>query len=218
MTRKDIAIIGGSFDPVHNGHIEMIKYFIDNYIVDEVWVLPSYNSPHKINDSISSFNDRVNMLNIAISNIKNTYINTFEEEYYKKYNQKTYTYEVLSMLKKKYLNMRFHFVLGFDSIKNIKTWHRYKDLLAEYWFYIFDREDNEFTTIEQKKYYLDNLGRNLKIKFIYEMFDIKVSNISSTKIREMIKDININREELIKVINCDVLKYIEDNKLYGICK
>ena len=100
MTRKDVAIIGGSFDPVHNGHIEMIKYFIDNYIVDEVWVLPSYNSPHKINDSISSFNDRVNMLNIAISNIKNTYINTFEEEYYKKYNQKTYTYEVLSMLRK----------------------------------------------------------------------------------------------------------------------
>lgn len=216
MTRKDVAIIGGSFDPVHNAHIEMIKYLVDNYIVDEVLVLPSYYSPHKDNESISSFEDRVNMLNIALKDIKNTYIDTFEEEYYKIYNTKTYTYEVLKALKKKYLNMRFHFVVGFDSIKAIKTWYKYKDLLAEYWFYIFDREDNEFKTMEQKKYYLDNLGKNLGIKFIYELLDVKISNISSTEIRGMLNDIIANREKLLNIINKDVLKYIEEKRLYGI--
>ena len=216
MTKKDVAIIGGSFDPVHNGHIEMIKYLVDNYIVDEVLVLPSYYSPHKDNESISSFNDRINMLNLAIKDIKNTYINTFEEEYYKINNSKTYTYEVLNALKKKYLNMRFHFVVGFDSIKNINTWHRYKELLKDYWFYIFDREDDEFKTIAQKKYYLDNLGKNLGIKFIYELLDTKISNISSTEIREMLKDIDQNRNNILKLIDIDVLKYIEENKLYGI--
>ena len=216
MTKKDVAIIGGSFDPVHNGHIEMIKYLVDNYIVDEVLVLPSYYSPHKDNESISSFNDRVNMLNLAIKDIKNTYINTFEEEYYKINNSKTYTYEVLNALKKKYLNMRFHFVVGFDSIKNINTWHRYKELLKDYWFYIFDREDDEFKTISQKKYYLDNLGKNLGIKFIYELLDTKISNISSTEIREMLKNITQNRNNILKLIDIDVLKYIEENKLYGI--
>ena len=216
MTKKDVAIIGGCFDPVHNGHIEMIKYLVDNYIVDEVFVLPSYYSPHKDNESISSFNDRVNMLNLAIKDIKNTYINTFEEEYYKINNSKTYTYEVLNALKKKYLNMRFHFVVGFDSIKNINTWHRYKELLNDYWFYIFDREDDEFKTIAQKKYYLDNLGKNLGIKFIYELLDTKISNISSTEIREMLKDIDQNRNNILKLIDIDVLKYIEEKKLYGI--
>lgn len=216
MTRKDVAIIGGSFDPVHNAHIEMINYLVTNYIVDEVMILPSYYSPHKDNESISSFNDRVKMLNIAIRSIKNTYIDTFEEDYYKANNSKTYTYEVLNALKKKYLNMRFHFVVGFDSIKNINTWHRYKELLNDYWFYIFDREDNEFKTIEQKKYYLNNLGKNLGIRFIYELLDTKISNISSTQIREMLKDLNSNKESLLRVLDKNVLKYIEENKLYGI--
>ena len=47
MTNKDIAIIGGTFDPVHIGHVEMARYLIDNSLAHEVWILPSYNSPHK---------------------------------------------------------------------------------------------------------------------------------------------------------------------------
>ena len=162
MTRKDIAIIGGTFDPVHNGHVEMVKYLSYNYIVDEVWLLPSYNSPHKNVLNITPFNHRVNMLNIAIKNIKKVIVNTFEAEYYHQNpdEEKTYTYEVLNALKKKYLNGRFHFVVGFDSIKHISEWHRYKELIRDYWFYIFDRCDDDFEMREQKIYYLDNLGND----------------------------------------------------------
>lgn len=215
MTKKDIAIFGGTFNPVHIGHYEIVKYFIDNYIVDEVWVLPSYESPHKDIDTKKSFNDRVNMLKLAFSNLKNVTINTFEEEYYNKVNDKTYSYEVLNALKKKYLNCRFHFVVGFDSIKNIHTWHNYVDLIRDYWFYIFDREDNEFKTIEQKKNYLDNLGKNFGFKFIYEMFDIKITNISSSEIRNAFKNYDNNVELLNKYLNKNVIKYIIDNNLYG---
>lgn len=215
MTKKDIAIFGGTFNPVHIGHYEIVNYFIDNYIVDEVWVLPSYESPHKDIDTKKSFNDRVNMLKLAFSDLKNVTINTFEEEYYNKYNDKTYSYEVLNALKKKYLNCRFHFVVGFDSIKNIHTWHNYVDLIRDYWFYIFDREDNEFKTIEQKKNYLDNLGKNFGFKFIYEMFDIKITNISSSEIRNAFKNYDNNVELLNKYLNKNVIKYIIDNNLYG---
>lgn len=218
MTKKDIAIIGGTFNPVHNGHVDMIKYLSDNYIVDEVWVLPSYNSPHKDVTAIVSFEDRVNMLNIAISNIKNTYINTFEKEFALLNNSsiKTYTYEVLEAMKKKYLNCRFHFVVGFDSIKHINEWHRYKELLKDYWFYIFDRIDTEFVTTSQKKYYLDNLGKKFGINFVYELFDVKITDVSSTYIRDLLKNINKNRDLLLKYINKDVLNYIEEKRLYGI--
>lgn len=211
-----MAIIGGTFDPVHIGHIEIIKYFVDNYIVDEVWVLPSFYSPHKNIKTISSFDDRVNMLKIATKDIKTVFVNTFESEYYNETKDKTYTYEVLEHLKKKYLNMRFHFVVGFDAIKYISTWHRYKDLLRDYWFYIFDRIDNEFTSREQKLKYLDNLGKNYKINFFYEFFDIKITNISSTDIRNMLKNIDVNKENILKYIDINVLKYIEENELYGI--
>lgn len=215
MTRKDIAIFGGTFDPVHIGHYEIVKYFVDNYIVDEVWILPSYESPHKDIDTKKSFDDRVNMLKLEFNDLKSVVINTFEEDYYNTTKEKTYSYEVLNALKKKYLNCRFHFVVGFDSIKNIHTWHNYVDLIRDYWFYIFDREDNEFKTIDQKKNYLDNLGKNYGFKFIYEMFDIKITDISSTHIRELLLDYKNNNEELKKYLNNNVLKYILENKLYG---
>lgn len=215
MTRKDIAIFGGTFDPVHIGHYEIVKYFVDNYIVDEMWILPSYESPHKDIDTKKSFDDRVNMLKLEFNDLKSVVINTFEEDYYNTTKEKTYSYEVLNALKKKYLNCRFHFVVGFDSIKNIHTWHNYVDLIRDYLFYIFDREDNEFKTIEQKKNYLDNLGKNYGFKFIYEMFDIKITDISSTHIRELLLDYKNNDEELEKYLNNNVLKYILENKLYG---
>lgn len=215
MTKKDIAIFGGTFDPVHIGHYEIVKYFIDNYIVDEIWVLPSYCSPHKDVDTIKSYRDRVNMLKLEFADLNNVTISTFEEEYFKSINEKTYSYEVLNAMKKKYLNCRFHFVVGFDSIKNIHTWHNYKDLIRDYWFYIFDRADDEFTTKEQKLNYLNNLGKNFNTKFVYEMFDIKITDISSSDIREMFSKDNKNDDYFNKYLNKNVLQYIVDNKLYG---
>lgn len=217
MTKRDVAIFGGTFNPVHNGHIDMINYLVDNYIVDEVWVLPSYVSPHKKINDIISYEDRVNMLELSTKNISNTIVNQFEKEFYDKNNDlvdKTYTYEILEALKKKYLNCRFHFIVGFDSIKYIHTWHRYKELIRDYWFYIFDREDDEFKNIDQKRKYLSNLGKNYGINFIYELFETKITNISSTEIRNLIKDIDKNHDELLKYLNPDVLNYIIDHRLY----
>ena len=215
MTRKDIAIFGGTFDPVHIGHYEILKYFVDNYIVDEVWVLPSYFSPHKNIDTIKSFNNRVNMLKLEFNDLNNVLINTYEKEYFDINKDKNYTYEVLNSMKKKYLNCRFHFVLGFDSIKNINLWHNYKELLRDYWFYIFDRKDDEFKTKDQKVNYLNNLGKNFGINFIYEMFDINITDISSTDIRKMLIDYKSNLSNINKYLKKDVFEYILENKLYG---
>ena len=217
MTKRDIAILGGTFNPVHVGHLDMINYLVDNYIVDEVWVLPSYESPHKNNNNIVSFKDRLNMLNLAISGVKRTMISTFEKELYESNKlsiDKTYTYEVLEELKKKYLNSRFHFVVGFDSIKQISTWHRYKELIKDYWFYIFDRKDDEFQDHSKKITYLNNLGKNHGIRFIYELLDAKITDISSSEIRIYLKDIDTNIEILSKYLHKDVLNYIINNNLY----
>ena len=215
MTKRDIAIFGGTFDPVHIAHFEIVKYFVDNNIADEVWILPSYESPHKNIDTKKSFDDRANMLQLAFKNMKTVVINTFEEDYYKTINDKTYTYEVLNAMKSKYLNCRFHFVVGFDSIKNIHTWHNYQDLIRDYWFYIFDRTDDEFITKDQKTNYLNNLGKNFGVKFIYEMFDIPITDISSTQIRNYFKNYNNNKDLINKYLDKSVIEYILDKKLYG---
>lgn len=215
MTNKDIAIMGGTFDPVHIGHVEMVKYLLDNSYTNEVWILPSYNSPHKNVDTIKSYEHRIEMLKIAFNDVKKVCISRFEEEYAKENPfTKTYTYEILEALKKKYINYNIHFVVGFDSIKAISTWHRYLELIRDYEFYIFDRDDYEFKTTEQKKFYLDNLGKHQGINFKYKLFDYKVTSISSTSIREMLKNKDEYTHVLNIFINKNVLKYINDNKLY----
>lgn len=216
MTNKKVAIIGGTFDPVHIGHVEMAKYLVDNKTVDEVWILPSYNSPHKDIDTIDSYEHRINMLKLAFSDIDNIHISRFEEDYSKMHAfTKTYTYEILEDLSNKYVNIDFRFVVGFDSIKMIGTWHRYLELIRDYYFYIFDRVDDEFQTMEQKKFYLDNLGKHKGINFRYEMFDYKVPNISSTSIREMIKNIGEYQNVLSVFLDKKVIEYIIKYNLYG---
>lgn len=217
MTKRNIAIFGGTFDPVHIAHFEIVKYFVDNNIADEVWILPSYESPHKNIDTKKSFDDRVNMLKLAFKDMKNVIISTFEEEYYKTINDKTYTYEVLNAIKSKYPDYKLNFVVGFDSIKNIHTWHNYKDLLRDYKFYIFDREDEELKTKEDKINYLNNLGKNFGVNFIfiYEMFDIPITDISSTQIRDYFKNYNDNKDIINKYLEKSVIEYIFDKKLYG---
>lgn len=215
MTKRDIAIFGGTFDPVHIAHFEIVKYFVDNNIADEVWILPSYESPHKDIDTKKSFDDRVNMLKLAFKDIKNVIISTFEEEYYKTINDKTYTYEVLNAIKCKYPDYKLNFVVGFDSIKNINTWHNYKDLLRDYKFYIFNRKDEELKTKEDKIDYLNNLSKNFGVNFIYEMFDIPITDISSTQIRDYLKNYNDNKDIINKYLEKSVIEYILDKKLYG---
>ena len=215
MTKRNIAIFGGTFDPVHIAHFEIVKYFVDNNIADEVWILPSYESPHKDIDTKKSFDDRVNMLKLAFNDMKNVVISTFEEEYYKTINDKTYTFEVLNAIKSKYPDYKLNFVVGFDSIKNINTWHNYKDLLRDYKFYIFDRDDEELKTKEDKIDYLNNLGKNFGVNFIYEMFDIPITDISSTQIRDYFKNYSDNKDIINKYLNKSVIEDILDKKLYG---
>lgn len=211
---KSIAIIGGTFNPVHNGHIEMGKYIIDNELANEVLYMPSYYSPHKNIDTINTFNDRVQMLNIAISNCKFLSVSTFEKEYYinLKNKDKTYTIDVLDAFDK---NIDIHFVIGFDSIRTIDTWHEYIKLLSKYSFIIFDRCDDIYKTLNERKIFVDNLHKNLVsngygMKYIY--IDYQVQQISSTKLRELLN--NNNRTEVLKYIDKNVYNYIIENNLY----
>lgn len=216
MTKKDIAIIGGTFDPIHNGHIAMAKYLSDNYIVDEIWFLPSYNSPHKDIDTKISFEHRVMMTKLATSDIKNVIVSTFEKDYYDSENTdvKTYTIDILDAISAKFLNTHIYFVVGFDSIKQINTWHDYQNLLKKYFFYVFDRKDDEFKDINQKKMYIDNLGKKFSRHRVCELLDETIPDISSTEVRKLLKDAKTNKEKLLTMIPSSVYDYIVKEGLY----
>lgn len=213
--KRNIAIFGGTFNPVHNGHIAIARCLVDKKMVDEVWIMPSYASPHKTYKTIDTYDDRVEMLNIAFSNEKAICISTFEKDYCVDFNiDKSYSAKILKALSEKEKNVNFKFVLGFDSVKRIEKWYESEYLINNYEFIVFDRLDDDFDTVEKKKEILDNIGNDKGLKFRYTYIEENVPCVSSTELKILFKNINDNKNEILKYIPLKVYNYIVDNNLY----
>ena len=182
-----LGIFVGSFNPVHKGHIKLVKYIINNEIVDKVLIIPTNNYWNKNN--IIDINHRLNMLNNYSSNeiIIDSELNNLK-----------YTYQIIRRLKKKYKDDELFLIIGADNIIKFNEWKNYKYLLKLN-LIICKRNNIDI------KYYLDKLGKKDK----YYIVD-SINDISSTFIRE-----NINNNKLLtKYIDKEVLNYINDNNLY----
>ncbi len=185
-----IGIYTGSFNPVHNGHIKIANYLIDNYL-DKVLVIPTGNYWHKNN--LIDLEHRINMLKY-FENDK-LIIDT-------KRNSISFSYEILQDVQKEYKEEELYLVLGADNIINFDKW-MYKQELLKYNFIIINRDNIDI------KYYLDKLGK--KDKYIIAK-DLPSLDISATMIRKAIK--SNNQEKLESNMDKRVIKYIKDNNLY----
>ena len=195
--KKNIGIFGGVFNPIHIGHINIALSALEEEI-NEIWFLPSFKPPHKDINKIIDFKYRFDMVDLAIKNIVNFKNLDIEKRLYdEKKLDITNTYEVLKNIKNTFKHYNFYLIIGLDSLYQINTWVNYKNLINENKFLVANRMLLENNNIS--KYNID-----------YKMLNNKIINISSTKIRENIRDKNF----LSKFLNRDVIKYIEDNNLY----
>ena len=107
-TKKHIGIMGGTFDPVHNVHLALAKHAYLQYHLDEIWMLPNGNPPHKKDHRQADMECRMEMLRLAIAGIPYLKLCDVEcslEQYH-------YTYETLRILKKQHPDMVFYFIMG----------------------------------------------------------------------------------------------------------
>lgn len=182
-----IGIYCGSFDPIHNGHVKIIKTILKENIVDKIFIMPTDDYWNKkIN---LSFEERKKAISISLKRRvnKNKYI--IEEEL-SKYQ---YTYLIFRDLKKIYPKDEFYLIMGGDNVLNFDKWKNYKELLENPLIVINRRNDNLEESIKKlnpKKYYL------LEIEGI--------SDISSTFIRDNIDDYS----KIKKMINEETYKYV----------
>lgn len=150
-----IGVFVGSFDPVHNGHTNVINYLIDKKIVDKVLVIATGNYWDKQN--ITDLNKRLDMLDLIKKD--NIIID-------KTHNNIKYTYQILNALKKEYKDDEFYLVIGADNANTLHKWKRYNEIIQ-----------NGIIVVGR-----DNIKVNLKTnKLIF--IDKNFGNISSTKIR-----------------------------------
>ena len=109
----NIGILGGSFDPIHNGHMHMAYQSLIEYNLDEIWIIPAGHSPNKDENKMTSAYHRLNMCNYACSD--NAKIKALDYEI--KSNERSYTYRTLERLKEDYPDAR---VVGHRDLPGVK--------------------------------------------------------------------------------------------------
>lgn len=197
---KKYGIFGGSFDPIHYGHLMICEYIKEEMGLDKVIFIPTGNPPHK--DLGVSAEDRYEMVRIAISpnpdfeisDIETTRVNL------------SYTVDTIRELKKIYKEEKLYFLIGLDSLFQLKTWKKIGDLSQEIEFVVALRPG-----------YIDKEEINNEIDFLRDNFGTKINliktplyEISSTDLRDRIHE----GKSLRYLIPKKVLDYIEESGFY----
>lgn len=125
--KKRIGIFGGTFDPVHNGHLFVTESLLKSNLLDEIWVMPSPDPPHKKGNNLSPFYHRFNMLKLMFSESENIFVKDFEDSLARP----SYTVNTLKALNKDYPYAEFFLCLGEDSIVHFHKWYQYKEILSD---------------------------------------------------------------------------------------
>lgn len=179
--KKRIGIMGGTFNPVHNGHLLLAQEAKEQYDLDKVWFLPAKRPPHKEKDEIAEDDIRLEMLKLAIEENPAFSVSLLEMQREK---ELTYTYDTMMELKKTYPELDFYFMIGEDSLFYLHKWYRYEELLRGMAFLVAPRGGEKQGIAEMKKMIS---GYEEKYHARIGLIDMPLIEISSTDIREKVK-------------------------------
>jgi nicotinate-nucleotide adenylyltransferase len=126
--RRRIGIYGGTFDPVHHGHLGVAEAVSNAFALDQIFFVPAFTPPHKRKRMISSPFHRMAMLALATADSPKMFISTVELEA----PSQPYTIETLGRLQIELQPARLFFVMGADSFGDVTSWREYEAILSEY--------------------------------------------------------------------------------------
>ncbi|EFG29332.1 nicotinate (nicotinamide) nucleotide adenylyltransferase [Fusobacterium periodonticum] len=190
-----IAIYGGSFNPMHIGHEKIVDYVLDNLNIDKIIIIPVGIPSHRENN-LEQSDTRLKICKEIFKGNKKIEVSDIEI----KSEGKSYTYDTLLKLMDLYgENNEFFEIIGEDSLKSLKTWKNYEELLKICKFIVFRRKDDKNIQIDEE--FLNN--KNIII------LENEYYDISSTEIRNMVK----NNEDISAFVNKKVKKLIEKEYL-----
>lgn len=185
-----VALFGGSFDPIHIGHIKIIEK-INRLNVDKIFILPAYLNPFK-QKSFASADKRLEWIRECVRDMNNVEICTFEIEEQKP----TPTIYSVQYLKNKYDIDKIYLIIGADNLKSLHKWHRYDELKELVEFVVatrgVDTIANDYTVLNIDVDVSSTQIRNLnKEDFIPECIRYDVINHYTKRIQmeQRVKDI-----------------------------
>jgi len=225
---KRIAFYGGSFDPLHIGHLAIARNITEIFELDTFYFIPAFHAPHKKDKKVSSAFCRYAMLALATNTDEKIKISTIELDA----PEKPYTFETQQKLLNHYGDSaEIFFVIGADSWNEITTWREWKKVLTQTNIIVVTRPDYEIIfdhvtetireniidlrvqsskfKVQSSTQHLETL--NLKPETKIFITDSVFIDVSATEIRQNIKEEKTDWRELVPE---EVAKYIEKYNLY----
>lgn len=199
---RRIGIMGGSFDPVHLGHINLAKDALVQADLDQILVIPAGKQPFKQDRKPASGHDRMEMLRIAFGDCPKINPCSYELDR----DEVSYTYLTLRAMKEHFGdNGRIFFIVGTDSVLMLEKWMNSREILTEYSYVVGSRpgyRDDELALCMD----------HLREEYGTELVKIENSryDISSTEIRELAAE----GRSLSHLVGEDVERYIKEHGLY----
>ncbi len=198
-----IGILGGTFNPIHNGHMELARQAINEFHLDKLLIMPNNIPAYKNNENIISGLHRFNMAVLAAKNEARMEASDIEL----KREGVTYTSDTLKLLTEEYPDASWYFIIGGDSLMSFDTRHKPDMILKLSKLLVASRANIDNSRLFDKINFLKSKHNYAQILTM----DITPVDISSTNIRENIR----NGKSIKGMVHDDVLKYIMDNRLYS---
>ena len=192
-----IGLYGGTFDPIHLGHLIVIENAINQMNLDRVIILPSSNPPHKKHKNKTKADIRVEMVAEAIKDNPKIILSTFESSN----DEVRYTHDTLEYFTKNLNGHEIFYIMGEDSFMTIDTWRNYKKIL-DYNIIVFAREGIEPDSPLVN--YVEKIRKDNPNVYLIDILNIK---IYSTLIRSVAKE-----EKSKKYLVKDEVDYIIKNR------
>lgn len=199
MRKNRVGILGGTFDPIHIGHLIIAENAYEQYDLDEVWFMPSGMPPHKSDRDVTPSEKRSDMVRLAIKENKHFKCSELEM----KREGPIYTVDTLKILHERYTETEFYFIIGEDSLDDFEKWREPCEIVKYATILVATRSENKFL--------------REKVSFFREKFkcnaDIIVTpyiDVSSSDIRNRV----LKQETIKYMVISDVEKYIHEEGLY----
>ncbi|MDD3404808.1 MAG: nicotinate-nucleotide adenylyltransferase [Sphingobacteriia bacterium] len=176
-----IGLYFGSFNPIHNGHLSLANYLIDNNYVDEIWLVVSPQNPFKQNKLQLPAQTRFSLAKKAVGNYQHIKVSDIEFDL----PQPNYTINTLRILSQTYPLYKFSLIIGADNVNEFNRWKSYEDILKNYSVLVYPRTEYPINELLPSMYLLKKAP---------------LFPFSSTTVREKI----MNGEDISKLVPASI--------------
>lgn len=200
MKKKKLGILGGTFDPVHNGHIYSAQAVYEQLQPEKILFIPAFIPPHKVGQEFAPAEDRYRMTVLATEEYPYFEVSDIEL----RRSGISYTLDTVKELQRLYLEYELYFLIGADTIPQLQTWHKIDELLQLVTF-VAAKRPGYLQALDRA---CSSLGVIAREKIV--LVDTPEYEVSSTEIRQKIK----SGESLEGLVPAHVEQYIREHRLY----